>query len=213
MKKSNKGFTILELTISITLIGIIVVILMGAMRLGLRSIESGEKKTQQLERMRSSISIIDNQIQSQFPLTYTDEDGNKNYYLQAGSDFMQFATNYSIWGGGKGYVIVTYKVIPEDNKQVLYVSENIIGIDEIHNTKLFDDYENIYFEYFIKDLFTEEGKWVSEWNNELSFPEKVRIHLVKEMKDFSITIPVRARGLTLETSLGLGDFEEYDEEE
>lgn len=193
--------------------GIIVVILMGAMRLGLRSIESGEKKTEQLERMRSSINIIDYQIQSQFPLTYTDEDGNKSYYFQAGQDFMQFATNYSIWNGGKGYVIATYKVIPEDNKEALYVSENIIGIDEIRDTKLFDNYEKIYFEYFTRDLLTEEGKWVNEWTNEMSFPEKVKIHLIKDMNDFSMIFPIRTRGTILETSLGFEEFEEYSDED
>ncbi|NWF75480.1 MAG: type II secretion system protein [Nitrospirae bacterium] len=212
-KSCNKGFTILELIISITLMGIIVVILMGAMRLGLRSIESGEKKTEQLERMRSSINIIDYQIQSQFPLTYTDEDGNKSYYFQAGQDFMQFATNYSIWNGGKGYVIATYKVIPEDNKEALYVSENIIGIDEIRDTKLFDNYEKIYFEYFTRDLLTEEGKWVNEWTNEMSFPEKVKIHLIKDMNDFSMIFPIRTRGTILETSLGFEEFEEYSDED
>lgn len=212
-KSCNKGFTILELIISITLIGIIVVILMGAMRLGLRSIESGEKKTEQLERMRSSINIIDHQIQSQFPLTYTDEDGNKSYYFQAGQDFMQFATNYSIWSGGKGYVIATYKVIPEDNKEALYVSENIIGIDEIRDTKLFDNYEKIYFEYFTRDLLTEEGKWVNEWTNEMSFPEKVKIHLIKNMNDLSMIFPIRTRGTILETSLGFEEFEEHTDED
>lgn len=186
---------------------------MGAMRLGLRSIESGEKKTEQLERMRSSINIIDYQIQSQFPLTYTDEDGNKSYYFQAGQDFMQFATNYSIWSGGKGYVIATYKVIPEDNKEALYVSENIIGLDEIRDTKLFDNYEKIYFEYFTRDLLTEEGKWVNEWTNEMSFPEKVKIHLIKDMNDFSMIFPIRTRGTILETSLGFEEFEEYTDED
>jgi hypothetical protein len=33
------------------------------------------------------------------------------------------------------------------------------------------------------------------------------------MKDFSMIIPVRARGSLLETSLGFADFEEYTEED
>src|SRR3989337_2471377 len=70
----SAGFTLLELLISIVMLGIIMVILVGALRLGFRSVESGEKKIESFERMRVSLSIIDSQIQSQIPLTYQNEE-------------------------------------------------------------------------------------------------------------------------------------------
>ena len=191
---SSTGFTLLELTVSIAMIGIIILIIAGAMRLGLRSVDSGEKRIESLERIRASLNIIDSQIQSAIPLTY-DEEGIKKYYFKGEREFMQFSTNYSIWGGEKGYVITAYKVEPGDNgKQVLYASENIVGIEGKRKTKLFDTFEIIYFEYFFKDPTEEEGEWVEQWTDDVTIPEKVRLHLVEGTRDLSMIIPLRARG-------------------
>jgi general secretion pathway protein J len=200
------GFTLLELIISIALIGIIVLIIAGAMRLGFRSVDSGEKKIESLERMRASLNIIDSQIQSEIPLTYDDEGGRK-YYFKGERGFMQFPTNYSIWGGEIGYVVAAYKVESGDNgKEVLYVSENIIGIEGKRDTKLFDAFEMIYFEYFFKDPTEEEGKWVDQWTDDVNIPEKIKLHLVEGTRDLSIIIPFRARGSLTQMPSGSTGF-------
>ena len=97
-RRNNSGFTLLELVISIALIGIIVVIVIGAMRLAAKSIESGEKRIESLERMRTSLNIIDSQIESYVPLTYEDN-AEKKYYFKGEQESMLFSTNFSIWGG------------------------------------------------------------------------------------------------------------------
>jgi prepilin-type N-terminal cleavage/methylation domain-containing protein len=195
----NYGFTLLELIVSFAIIGIIILIIIGAMRLGLRSVNSGEKRMASLERFRTSLNIIDSQIQSEIPLTYV-EDVNTKYYFKGEREFMQFSTNYSIWGGEKGYVIVTYMVEPGENgKQVLYASENLVGLDAKRDTKLFDNFEEIYFEYFFKDPTEEEGEWVEQWTDDVNIPEKVRLHLIEGTRDLSIIIPFRARGSLSQT--------------
>lgn len=187
------GFTLLELTISITLIGIIVLIVAGALRLGYRSVESGEKRVESLNRIRSSFNIIDSQIQSYMPLSYDDE-GIRKFYFQGENNFLQFTTNYSLWGGIRGYVIASYTVkTRDDGKQDLYVSENLIGLEGTRETRLFEAREKIYFEYFYKDPTEEEGSWVDIWTDEVSFPEKIRLHLVDGGNDFSMIIPLRVK--------------------
>lgn len=201
------GFTLLELMISIALIGIIVLIIAGAMRLGFRSVDSGEKKIESLERMRASLNIIDSQIQSEIPLTYDDEEGSRKYYFKGEREFMQFPTNYSIWGGEIGYVTVTYKVEYGDNgKQVLYASENIVGMEGKRDAKLFDAFEMIYFEYFFKDPTEEEGKWVNQWTDDVNIPEKIKLHLVEGTRDLSIIFPFRAKGSLTQMPSGSTGF-------
>ena len=73
----QKGFTLLELLISMTLFLLVIVILGGALRLGFRSISAGEKRMDVLERFRSSFGIITNQLQSAVPLTYDERWGKK----------------------------------------------------------------------------------------------------------------------------------------
>jgi general secretion pathway protein J len=191
MRNYNKGFTLLELIISITLIGLIVVILAGAMRVSSRSIASGEKKIEYLDRMRATINFIDSQIQSQIPLTY-EEDGENKYYFKGERELLQFSTNYSIWGGEKGYVIATYWVQTNSNgKQELYVSETIVGTNFKRETKLTEEMDTIYFEYFYKDPTEEQGTWVDNWDDETSIPEKILFHFVNNNIDSAVVIPVR----------------------
>ncbi len=191
--KRAGGFTLLELVISIALIGIIVIIIVGAMRLGIRSIDSGEKRMESLERMRTAFNIIDSQIQSFVPLTY-EEDAERKYYFSGERESMLFSTNISIWGGEKGYVLATYTVRTGDNgKQVLYASETVIGMQGSRETKLFDTFDQVYFEYFFKDPTEEQGKWVERWTDTSSIPEKVRLHFVEGMRDTSLIIPFRVQ--------------------
>jgi len=202
----DKGLTLIELLVSITIIGIIVLIITGAMRLGFRTVESGERKIEAHERMRSSLAVVDSQIQSGIPLTFDDE-GERKYYFLGDRAFLQFASNFSIWGMGQGYVIVTYTIgTGESGKQVLYATENTIGVENARTARLFDAFDMIYFEFFHKDPTEEEGTWVGEWTDEFSIPEKIRIHLVEGMRDFSMIIPLRARGTLAQTGGSQGSF-------
>src|SRR4030042_2758951 len=111
--RRDYGFTLLELLISIVMLGIIILIITGAMRLGFRSVDAGEKKAESLERFMSSLNIIDSQIQSLFPIMYNEE-GTVNSNFTGSRESLQFSTNYSIWGVQKGYVTVSYNVSSED---------------------------------------------------------------------------------------------------
>jgi len=202
---NEKGFTLLELLISMVMLGIIVVILVGALRLGFRSVDSGERKADSLERMRVSLSVIDSQIQSQTALTYQGEEAlgeeASQYYFNGERDSLEFSTNYSIWGGQKGYVVVSYSVLEEKGKAVLYASEHIVGVEETRGIKLLDAFDNIYFEYFYKGPTDEVGNWVEEWTDTSQIPAKIKIHLIKGGKDIPLIVPVRIGRSMLEKDL------------
>ena len=196
MNRHDKGFTLLELLISITLVATIIAIATGALRLGYRSISSGEKKMESLERFRSSLYIINAQILSGVPLSF-DRQGVKQVYFAGSADFLRLASNYSIWGGQRGYVIVEYRVAVESNgTKSLYASENLVGTEKPRETKLLQGLDGIYFEYFLQDR-TEElgGRWVPQWSDTTKVPEKIRLRLVQGRKEISMIIPMRAQGL------------------
>jgi len=210
--KKSYGFTLLELLISIVMLGIMILIVTGAMRLGFRSVDAGEKKAVSLERFKASLNIIDSQIQSLFPITYNEtynEEGTENPNFTGSRESLQFSTNYSIWGVQKGYVTVSYNVSSEDTgKPVLYASESIMGTEGSKDVKLLDNFDDIYFEYFYKDPTEEEGKWVEEWTDTENIPEKIRLHLVSGQRDLSFIIPVRVR-----VSIARASIETPEEEE
>ncbi len=197
-----RGFTLLELLISITMIGLIALIITGAVRLGSRSVSGGERRIDDLERLKNSVQIIEAQIMSEIQLSYYDDDGNKRYYFEGDKESVQFATTYSIWGNQKGYVLSMLKVDTDrDNKKLLRVKESpLIGGMEAE-TVLFEGFDDIYFEYFFRDPTEEEGKWITEWADESNIPEKIKVGLIREKRDFSIILSVPSREKQSQTTV------------
>ncbi|HOD78339.1 MAG TPA: prepilin-type N-terminal cleavage/methylation domain-containing protein [Syntrophorhabdus sp.] len=202
----NSGFTLLELIISITLVAIIVLIVAGAASLGYRSFSSGEKKLNEIERLRASLIIIDAQIQSGVPLTLEDG-GVKQYYFVGEKDSLKFSTNHSIWGGQKGYVIVSYKVETDDQgKKRLIASEYKVGMENQKETRLLEGFKEITFDYYRQDAVDEEGEWVTQWEDEEMMPTRIRLNLLWGANSLSYIMPVRVGGL-------IGELEDDDETE
>jgi type II secretory pathway component PulJ len=188
------GFTLLEMVIAITLVATIVVVIMGAMRLGYRSIASGEKKMETLERFRSSLTIIDAQIQSAVPLTQ-EQDGAKHFYFKGARTALSLVTNYSIWGGRRGHVLVDYRVdYDEKGKLVLFASEGTVGTLQKRTTVLLKGFDQIFFEYWYIDPTEETGRWVDQWTEEAKTPARVRLWMVSGGRQLSVIIPMPAEG-------------------
>jgi prepilin-type N-terminal cleavage/methylation domain-containing protein len=192
--QKEKGFTLLELLISMTLFLLVIVILGSALRLGFRSIGAGERRIDTLERYRSSYRIVMTQLQSSAPLTYDDEDGAKKFYLKGDATHLQFATNQSIWGGEMGCVIVSYRLeTGNEGKSILYASERSINREEAQEIKLFDDLKSLSFSYFGREATEEEGKWSEEWSDNTKYPEQIKVNLSRDSGEGKLLIPLYAR--------------------
>lgn len=186
------GFTLLELLISLTLLVVIVVIAMGAMRLGSRSVAAGEKKMDAQERLRTVLSLIDAQIQSQLPLTYEDA-GKRRYFFRGDRKSLRFSTSHSIWSGRKGYVVVDYRIETDGSgRERLSASEQIPGMERYGNTLLLEA-EEISFDYFHRDPIEEKGKWLELLSEGTVIPEKIRFHLTLRGEKIVLIFPVRVR--------------------
>jgi general secretion pathway protein J len=203
---AQSGFTLLELLVSIVLIGLIVAIVGASMRLGYRSLDKGEKKALILERFKVSLNLMDAQIQSGMPLKTTGSTADEiNQYLFEGKkDSVKFASNYSLMGGQKGYVIVAYRVETGANdKRTLFAQENTIGMENQKEVKLLEGFDDIHFEYFFKEATEEQGQWVEEWTDTMTIPGKVRIHLAWGNQQISLVVPVRSTSLTAQSGFVL----------
>ncbi|OPY83070.1 MAG: general secretion pathway protein J [Syntrophorhabdus sp. PtaU1.Bin153] len=190
------GFTLLELVISITLVVVILLIVAGATTLGYRAVGSGERRMDADERLRASLMIIDAQIQSAAPLTFN-QGGTKEYYFKGDRESLRLSTNYSIWGGQRGYVIVAYKVETDTKgKRVLSASENKVGTEaDTQETRLLDNFDEIFFEYRVQeDADKEKGEWIDQWSEKTVIPQSIRLNLVRAGSRFSVIVPMRVEG-------------------
>lgn len=195
----QSGFTLLELMVSIVLVAIIVIILTASMRVGYRSLESGEKKADSLERFRVSLRLVDSQLQSCLPIVVKEEGLSRSVFIGS-TDSMTFVSNRSLFRGRKGYVIVSYRIGTDpDGKRALYLQENTVGMENRREVKLLGGFDNIRFEYYQVDATKSKGG--GDWSDELAdgtnLPQKVKLHLEKGARKLSLTIPLRSKKAVL----------------
>jgi general secretion pathway protein J len=214
---NEKGITLLELIVALTIMGLIMVLLTSTMHLSFRSIEKGEAAVESLERMRASFRLISSQIQSALkpadkPLgqlqlqkdsvdnTLGDEDDDERLkHFVGDNEKLEFPTAVSLWSRPKGIINVTYTVEHGDNGLMeLHASETNPLTEVTKEIKLLDGFDEIRFEYFVvEDIDAEEkGDWASKWDKEdIDFEDeilkRIAIHLKKGEKEITFIVPVR----------------------
>lgn len=189
--KGKGGFTLLELLISVTLIGLMVFILAAVLRLGYRSVQAGERKMESLERLRASLHLIEAQFHSEIPMSH-EEKGERRFYFDGKRERLTFSSLFSLWEGEKGPVVVSYRVTDEGpGRKHLWVEEKRVGEEEGRELKLLEGLEEASFAYYRQSPTDETGQWVEEWTETALMPKKVRLQLIREGKDLSLILPLK----------------------
>jgi len=198
---NRRGFTLMELLLTMAMLAMIVAVMSGALSMAYRTTEKGEKKIDDLEKKKMLFSFIEPQIQSAFVSSYQEEGETKSRFAGA-EDTLVFASNYSLWRGTKGNCLVTYRVETDDRKKsVLRIEEQVLGTDLKQEASVPTDYDSIRFAYYYTDTF-EEGKWVSDWpSNAQGMPQKLKIYFSKGGRERVLTVKVFT--LTALSSVGV----------
>lgn len=201
-KLNQRGFTLLEMIIAMTMLAVIVGIMTAALSMAYKTLEKGEKKVEYLERKKSVFSLMESQLQSAFSSYYT-EGGEKKNRFAGKKDSLGFASNYSIWRGAGGNCLVNYVVKTNDQgRSILHVEERMLGMETGNETRLTDDYESITFEYYLESAL-EEGKWVDVWPEDVqNLPRRIRITFADGLKKKTLTVDVFVRANTSTTASG-----------
>ena len=101
LRESNQGFTLLELILSLGIIGFIVAISLGAIRLGTSAQETGQLKIDTFQRLRLIQNQLGQKIKSNYPV----------FIFQEGKKF----TAKTHKKNQKDYFLLKGKIIPCDS--------------------------------------------------------------------------------------------------
>ncbi len=200
----SSGFTLLELLISLTIMGLIVVVIFGAFRIGVRAWEKGEKDVETHQRQRVVLNLIKRQVASIF----VHEVGNGNrrpFFLKGDKKSMEFLSNTSITPGNQsGLVYVKYVVKPEDEGEkerlgfyeknfTLQDKEKMEDLNEEDFLMLISDVHSIGFEYLKGQDGEEILEWEETWDpdKDKGFPRAVKVTLMVDADTAPIKMIVR----------------------
>ncbi|MFN9894353.1 MAG: type II secretion system protein J [Acidobacteriota bacterium] len=122
-KRSQRGVTLLELLIAITLMSLLSGGILYGLRVGLTALEKTNNRFLANRRVLGVDRALQQQLAGLMPVGATclgpdGAPGGKTRYFQGEPQAMRFVTNYSLNEGARGYPrLVEYSVIPGENNQ------------------------------------------------------------------------------------------------
>lgn len=197
MRQQNKGFTLIELVIALSLSVVIVVILLAAMRLAYKSQAKGAEKVEMAQKIRLLEDRITWLLRGTYPY-YVKKTDEEKIFFKGESDQIGFVTS-SVDSYGKG---------PEDlaglkwisiftDREGLKMREKVFFLEDVFDNEGGKEYmldpevKTLDLEYYDIPEDEKQGDWVSYWDPEEKtyLPDAVKFKITLEQKGKTIDLP------------------------
>lgn len=191
--RTQGGFTLLEMMVSMALLGILMAMAYGGLRAGIRAAASGEAAIERTNQIRVAQQFLRGQLSRALPLVIVDdpdaegeEDVTEQVVFEGEKDFMRFVAPMPGYLGFGGPHIQVLAVRNGDNGKELIFAHDLLNVfereDPLENDRrepivLLDGIQDAEFLYRTFDEDGEVGEWDSEWEDAGSSPLMVKIDL------------------------------------
>ncbi len=219
-RRRVNGFTLVEVMVTLTALGLILLVIFAAFRLGLSAWERGEAIKEKYQKVRIISQLISQQVKSMVPYKIKTEKAEGNYLAFEGKkQSLKFVSTLPLKAKQpEGFVCVFYEFKEgrgEEGGRLVLHEQRVLnrdffeeGFKEESAVSLLEGVTQVRFEYYQEEDSNKNRKegWVEEWNAKESkdLPKALRITILqKNGRDEGETSP-----LTLMASLPAYQFEE-----
>ncbi|RJQ16677.1 MAG: prepilin-type N-terminal cleavage/methylation domain-containing protein [Nitrospiraceae bacterium] len=181
----NKGFTLLEIIIAVTILSLVAVIIGGAFRLGTRAWERGEKDTASTQRLRVLSSMLSQQIRSAYPYRMEIEDEDVVVFKGGPDSLLLVTANTDLPFGGFKWVKYSYR------DGGLYYKEGFLP-DKKLTDRIDGEGEAVDLEvgeFKFSYLYPEEDEWKESRDFEKDLPRAVMVK-ISAYEPFVVNLPM-----------------------
>lgn len=182
------GFTLLELLIAMTLLGMILVLLFGGLRLGVRSWDASQKQIDSLNSIRSLENFLRRELSLAYPYLWKNSQGRRVAFLGERNKLNFVAQLPSRVGGGGLYLIsvelqqrakvqrIVWKHLPvnaqmQDFSALAEIPEMVLAASELENV------EEIWLTYFGQENDSAAPRWLDRWVDGTRLPMLIRVQV------------------------------------
>lgn len=211
-----RGFTLVEMLVSVTLVALIALCVWGAMRITISSWKRGTDSMDANQQHRATMDLMEKQVASMSALLppIDPQTGIGQYPIFIGSESaMQFLSPSAFrFQDNPGMTFVEYDVVTGEDgtyslveKEAPYLGgdptqgEGSAAGDET-TVPIFEHVAGVSFEYFDPGTPDIEPQWVTDWNgmDYMSLPAAVKITVTARenaggTRDRQIVIPVQSK--------------------
>lgn len=184
----QRGFTLLELLIAMTLLGLILVLLFGGLRLGVRSWDGAQRQVDNMNSVRSLENFLRREMSQANPYRWNSGTGQRLAFLGERNRLSFVAPMPSRVGGGGLYAVsvefdqtakarrMVWKNLPvstqmQDFSALAQAPEMVLAAAEL------GDVEDIWLSYFGSESDSAAPRWFERWDNSSRLPLLIRVQV------------------------------------
>jgi general secretion pathway protein J len=184
----QRGFTLLELLVAITLLGVLMAALFGALRLGARVWETGEERLDAAARVQVVQDFLRRQLGQSVPLTaIADQPRDSGAILFiGGSDRLRFVSLLPAHLGGGAQLLELALRQPASHGEAVDLVLRMQPLDltgdgpaspQPEERILIEGIDRLEIAYFGPERPDAEPRWWHEWQNQSVLPALVRMRV------------------------------------
>lgn len=180
MSRLPRGFTLLEMLLALTLLGVLTALVAGALLGANRALLKGERYSQRLGELRAGQNFFHKSLQGALPLEIQAAGNDQVVIFEGQPQRMRFAAGLdSVLGGG--IELHTIELIGTGNSNALQVR-----FEHLHSSGggawgqpqlLLEGVRDLQFSYRGRDTRGARTGWLKNWPWPSRLPEAVRIDL------------------------------------
>lgn len=175
------GFTLLELLVAITLLGLLSMILMGSLRFGLQAWERGMIHSDHVGNGIPAQQFLRRVIEDAYPFFSANDPTRGRVDFAGSADSLSFLAPAPIALGGGGRSRLTLSVRRHDGRADLVVrAEPELGGGETSapsRSRLIADADSVELAYFGKGRSDRAAVWHEQWTDQIALPQLVRVRV------------------------------------
>lgn len=188
LRHGEAGFTLLELLIAMTLLGLLMVLLFGGLRFGARVWERSEAHTTDLDDIRIAQTFIRSEIEQAYPLLVLADPLHPHIDFDGAADAVRFLASAPTGIASAGRVHIDLRAVSQDGGTVLMVKARPeLSWDDTpgatHAEVLLTGVRSLSFSYFGSENPDAPARWQDIWTNRLHLPRLVRLRVAFEPGD------------------------------
>lgn len=180
LNRQQTGFTLLELIVAITLMGLLLVVLYSGLRIGLNGWDSGERRAEATNRLRLAEEFLRRQLAQSITVYQFTEQQERIVAFAGQANGIEFVAPMLAQLGQGGLYRV--RIAVNDGRLWIRWRPYLPGdpeADEEKETVLLEGVSDSEWAYFgpEQDNDSEPPRWHSEWTNTGQRPSLVRLNL------------------------------------